>query len=169
MAKCDRCSIKMGFSESQVAQSYNGLCITCYVKERVESKILTGKEPTIPSTQKSIETVFNKFEDILVTTEASTNLTVKSRIGIVSAEFYFSNRRSSWISSLFNKIRRRRPKRPDALSQSLELAILELKSKAIQQEANCVLGLSIDLVPLGMRRNDDILVSVIGTAVKIKG
>ena len=159
----------MGFSESQVSQSYDGLCITCYVKERVETKIMTGKEPVIASTQKSIETVFNKFEDIIVTTEAGTNLNVKSRIGVVSAEFYFSNQRSSWVSSFLNKIRRRKSRRPDALSQSLELAILELKSKAIQQEANCVLGLSIDLVPLGMRRNDDILVSVIGTAVKIKG
>ncbi len=64
----------MGYSESQAAQNYNGLCITCYVKERVENKIMTGKEPVIPSTQKSIETVFNKFQDILVTTEVSTNL-----------------------------------------------------------------------------------------------
>ena len=83
----------MGYSESQVAQNYKGLCITCYVKERVESKIMTGKEPVIPSTQKSIETVFNKFEEILVTTEVSTNLNIKSRIGIVSAEFCFTNQK----------------------------------------------------------------------------
>ena len=44
---------------------------------------MTGKEPVIASTQKSIETVFNKFEDIIVTTEAGTDLNVKSRIGIV--------------------------------------------------------------------------------------
>ena len=157
----------MGYSESQVAQNYKGLCITCYVKERVESKIMTGKEPVIPSTQKSIETVFNKFEEILVTTEVSTNLNIKSRIGIVSAEFCFTNQKLTWITWLVNILLRRKAKKQDALSQSLELAILDLKSKAIQQEANCIVGLTIDLVPLGMRRNDDILVSVVGTAVKI--
>ena len=168
MAKCAKCSIKMGFSESQVSQNYNGLCITCYVKERVESKILTGKEPIIPSTQKSIETVFNKFEESMVTTEVSTNLNIKDRLGVVSAEFYFTKPKTSWISGVVNTIRRRKPKQPDALSQSLELAFLDFKSKAIQQDANCIVGLSIDLVPLGMRRTDDILVSVLGTAVKIK-
>ena len=167
MAKCGGCSINMGYSESQAAQNYNGLCITCYVKERVESKIMTGKEPVIPSTQKSIETVFNKFEEILVTTEVSTNLNIKSRIGIVSAEFCFTNQKLTWITWLVNILLRRKAKKQDALSQSLELAILDLKSKAIQQEANCIVGLTIDLVPLGMRRNDDILVSVVGTAVKI--
>jgi len=167
LAKCGSCSIKMGYSESQVAQNYKGLCITCYVKERVESKIMTGKEPVIPSTQKSIETVFNKFEEILVTTEVSTNLNIKSRIGIVSAEFCFTNQKLTWIAWLVNILLRRKAKKQDALSQSLELAILDLKSKAIQQEANCIVGLTIDLVPLGMRRNDDILVSVVGTAVKI--
>jgi len=167
LAKCGSCSIKMGYSESQVAQNYKGLCITCYVKERVESKIMTGKEPVIPSTQKSIETVFNKFEEILVTTEVSSNLNIKSRIGIVSAEFCFTNQKLTWITWLVNILLRRKAKKQDALSQSLELAILDLKSKAIQQEANCIVGLTIDLVPLGMRRNDDILVSVVGTAVKI--
>ncbi len=168
MAKCSSCSIKMGYSESQVSQNYNGLCITCYVKERVETKIMTGKEPVIASSQKSIETVFNKFEEILVTTEVSTNLNIKSRIGIISAEFCFTNQKFSSFAKLVNIILRRKPKKQDALSQSLELAILDLKSKAIQQDANCIVGLTIDLVPLGMRRNDDILVSVIGTAVKIK-
>ena len=167
MAKCSSCSIKMGYSESQVSQNYNGLCITCYVKERVETKIMTGKEPVIASSQKSIETVFNKFEEILVTTEVSTNLNIKSRIGIVSAEFCFTNQKLTWITWLVNILLRRKAKKQDALSQSLELAILDLKSKAIQQEANCIVGLTIDLVPLGMRRNDDILVSVVGTAVKI--
>ena len=167
MAKCDGCSVKMGYSESQASQNYNGLCITCYVKERVESKILTGKEPVLTSAQKSIETVFNKFADILVTTEVSTNLNIKSRLGIVSAEFYFTKQKASWISGVVNIIRRRKSKKPDALGQSLELAILDLKSKAIQQDANGIVGLNIDLVPLGMRRNDDILVSVVGTAVKI--
>jgi len=167
LAKCSSCSIKMGYSESQVSQNYNGLCITCYVKERVETKIMTGKEPVIASSQKSIETVFNKFEEILVTTEVSTNLNIKSRIGIVSAEFCFTNQKLTWITWLVNILLRRKAKKQDALSQSLELAILDLKSKAIQQEANCIVGLTIDLVPLGMRRNDDILVSVVGTAVKI--
>ena len=104
----------------------------------------------------------------MVTTEVSTNLNIKDRLGVVSAEFYFTKPKTSWISGLVNTIRRRKPKQPDALSQSLELAILDLKSKAIQQDANCIVGLSIDLVPLGMRRTDDILVSVLGTAVKIK-
>ncbi len=167
MAKCSSCSIKMGYSESQVSQNYNGLCITCYVKERVETKIMTGKEPVIASSQKSIETVFNKFEEILVTTEVSTNLNIKSRIGIVSAEFCFTNQKFSWIARVINIVLRRKAKKQDALSKSLELAILDLKSKAIQQESNCIVGLTIDLVPLGMRRNDDILVSVVGTAVKI--
>ena len=168
MAKCSSCSIKMGYSESQVSQNYNGLCITCYVKERVETKIMTGKEPVIASTQKSIETVFNKFEDIVVTTEVGTNLNIKTRIGIVSAEFCFTNHKLTWFAKMVNVVLRRKPKKQDALSQSLELAILDLKSKAIQQDSNCIVGLSIDLVPLGMRRNDDILVSVVGTAVKIK-
>ena len=79
----------MGYAESQAASQYNGLCITCHVKHRVQTKIITAKDPGISTIQRSTENVFNKFQDMLVTTESTTNIRIKARCGVVTTDFHY--------------------------------------------------------------------------------
>ena len=95
MAKCRECSISMGYAESQAASQYNGLCITCHVKQRVQTKIITAKDPGMSTTQRSTENVFNKFQDMLVTTESTINIRIKARCGVITTDFHYEFKTSS--------------------------------------------------------------------------
>ena len=167
MAKCRDCAVNMGYAESQAAKNYNGLCITCHVKDRVQTKVLTSKEPVFSTTQKSTETIFNKFEDMLVTTESSINLRIKARCGIISTDFHYSFKKISFFTKVWNFFRSTPIKKTDFLQESIELAMLELKAKAIRVEANCIIGLNIEYLALGDLRKDGLIISLIGTGIKI--
>ena len=167
MAKCRDCSISMGYAESQAAQSYNGLCITCHVKERVQTKVITSKEPVFSLGQRSTETVFNKFQDMLITTESSTNLKIKKRCGIVSTDFHYQFKTTSIFKRISNILRSKPEKKADFLQECIELAMLELKSKAIRVDANCVIALNIDYIVLGDIKKGGLIVSLVGTGVKV--
>ena len=39
MASCVECNIKMGYSETNASRNHDGLCIACYVKSLVKTKI----------------------------------------------------------------------------------------------------------------------------------
>ena len=45
--------------------------------------------------------------------------------------------------------------------------MLELKSKAIRADANGIIGLQVEYVVLGDLKKNGILISLVGTAVKI--
>ena len=167
MAKCRDCAVNMGYAESQAAKNYNGLCITCHVKDRVQTKVLTSKEPVFSMTQKSTETIFNKFEDMLVTTESSVNLRIKARCGIISTDFHYSFEKISFFTKVWNFFRSTPIKKTDFLQESIELAMLELKAKAIRVEANGIIGLNIEYLALGDLRKDGLIISLIGTGIKI--
>ncbi len=167
MAKCRDCSISMGYAESQAAQSYNGLCITCHVKERVQTKVMTSKEPAFSSTPKSTETVFNKFTDMLVTTESSINLRIRGRCGVVSTDFHYNFTKTPFLKRVWKLLRSRPEKKADFLQESIELAMLELKAKAIRLEANAIIGLNIEYIVLGDFKKGGLIISLIGTGVKI--
>ena len=167
MAKCRDCSISMGYAESQAAQSYNGLCITCHVKDRVQTKVLTSKEPAFSATQKSTETMFNKFHDMLVTTESSITLRIKKRCGVVSTDFHYKFKKLPLLKKMWSTLRKSPQKKTDFLQESIEMAMLELKSKAIRLEANCIIGLTVDYIVLGDFKKDGIIISLMGTGVTI--
>ena len=39
MANCAECSVKMGYTESNVARDHEGMCVACYVKSLVKQKL----------------------------------------------------------------------------------------------------------------------------------
>ena len=167
MAKCRDCAVPMGYAESQAAQSYNGLCITCHVKDRVQTKVMTSKDPVFSTTQKSTETILNKFEDMLVTTESSINLRIKARCGIISTDFHYSFEKKSLVKKDWSFFRSNPIKKTDFLQESIELAILELKAKAIRVEENGIIGLNVEYLFLGDLRKDGLFISLVGTGIKI--
>ena len=167
MAKCRECSISMGYAESQAASQYNGLCITCHVKHRVQTKIITAKDPGMSATQRSTENVFNKFQDMLVTTESITNLRIKARCGIITTDFHYEFKTTPVIKRLWNFLRKKPEKKSDFLQQAIEMAMLELKAKAIRLDANAIIGLSVDYIVLGDFKKHGLIVSLVGTGIKI--
>ena len=167
MAKCRECSISMGYAESQAASQYNGLCITCHVKHRVQTKIITAKDPGMSATQRSTENVFNKFQDMLVTTESITNLRIKARCGIITTDFHYEFKTTPVIKRLWNFLRKKPEKKSDFLQQAIEMAMLELKAKAIRLDANAIIGLSVDYIVLGDFKKNGLIVSLVGTGIKI--
>ena len=167
MAKCRECSISMGYAESQAASQYNGLCITCHVKHRVQTKIITAKDPGISTIQRSTENVFNKFQDMLVTTESTTNLRIKARCGIITTDFHYEFKTTPVIKRLWNLLRKKPEKKSDFLQQAIEMAMLELKAKAIRLDANAIIGLNVDYIVLGDFKKNGLIVSLVGTGIKI--
>ena len=167
MAKCRECSISMGYAESQAASQYNGLCITCHVKHRVQTKIITAKDPGMSATQRSTENVFNKFQDMLFTTESITNIRIKARCGIITTDFHYEFKTTPVIKRLWNFLRKKPEKKSDFLQQAIEMAMLELKAKAIRLDANAIIGLSVDYIVLGDFKKNGLIVSLVGTGIKI--
>ena len=157
----------MGFAESQAASQYNGLCITCHVKHRVQTKIITAKDPGMSATQRSTENVFNKFQDMLVTTESITNIRIKARCGIITTDFHYEFKTTPVIKRLWNFLRKKPEKKSDFLQQAIEMAMLELKAKAIRLDANAIIGLSVDYIVLGDFKKNGLIVSLVGTGIKI--
>jgi len=47
------------------------------------------------------------------------------------------------------------------------MAMLELKAKAIRLDANAIVGLSVDYIVLGDLKRNGIIVSLVGTGIKI--
>jgi hypothetical protein len=86
MASCAECNIKMGYTESNVARDHDGMCVACYVKSLVKTKVDVANSSRRPSNVKSLDNYFEKFENILVTSELNTNLRVRKRFGIVHGE-----------------------------------------------------------------------------------
>ena len=167
MAKCSECSISMGYAESQAAINYGGLCITCHVKDRVQTKVLTAKDPALSTTQKSTEIVYSKFEDMLMTTETNINLRIKQRVGIVTSDFLFMLPKVGTKAIISNFFRKKSRKQSNFLSDAIELAMLELKSKAIRLDANGIIGLQVDYISVGDFAKNGTIISLVGTAVKV--
>jgi uncharacterized protein YbjQ (UPF0145 family) len=157
----------MGYAESQAASQYNGMCITCHVKHRVPTKIITAKVPGISTTQRSTENEFNKFQDMLVTTESTTNIRIKARCGIVTTDFHYEFKSTPVLKRIWNFLLKKQEKKSDFLQQAIEMAMLELKAKAIRLDANAIIGLSVDYLVLGDFKKNGLIVSLVGTGIKI--
>ena len=73
MGQCVECKISMGFTETNVAREHKGLCVACHVKSLVKQKVSAANKPHSPTNVKSIDNLFTKFEDMLITSETSSN------------------------------------------------------------------------------------------------
>jgi uncharacterized protein YbjQ (UPF0145 family) len=67
----------------------------------------------------------------------------------------------------WNFLRKKPEKKSDFLQQAIEMAMLELKAKAIRLDANAIVGLSVDYIVLGDLKRNGIIVSLVGTGIKI--
>ena len=54
MASCAECNVKMGYSETNASRNHEGLCIACYVKSLVKTKINAANNTKNKSIKKSI-------------------------------------------------------------------------------------------------------------------
>ena len=167
MASCAECNVKMGYTESNVARDHNGMCVACYVKSLVKTKVEVANSSNRPSNVKSLDNYFEKFENILVTSELNTNLRVRKRFGIVHGEATLTSsphkKETNW-RSLF--IRKKVSSNHQSLRKVIEEADIELKANAIKCGANAILGYSIDLTNAYLEHQNYVIVSVSGTAVE---
>ena len=89
MSQCVECKTRMGYTETNVAREHKGLCVACHVKSLVKQKVSAANKPHSPTNVKSIDNLFAKFEDMLITSETSSNLRIRRRYGVVHGEGVF--------------------------------------------------------------------------------
>ena len=104
---------------------------------------------------------------MLVTTESSINLRIKARYGIVTTDFHHKFKTIPFTQRAWNFLRKKSEKKSDFLQQAIEMAMLELKAKAIRLDANAIIGLSVDYIVLGDLKKNGLIVSLVGTCIKI--
>ena len=167
MAKCLECTTKMGFTESNIAREHNGLCVACHVKSLVKEKVAAANKPYRPTNVKSIDNLFNKFEEMLVTSETSGNLRIRRRLGIVHGEGLFVVQSPSMFKRLLSVIFRRKTKFfQKSLKDAVTDAMVEVKANALRVGANAVIGFSINYTNVTFNGKENVIVSISGTAVE---
>ena len=167
MATCVECNVKMGYSETNASRNHDGMCIACYVKSLVKSKVDAANKPQKPTNAKSIDSLFEKFDRLLITSETATNLRVRQRFGIVHGEASLTGtpHEKPKFFSRFKK-QKRSPENNALLKKVIEEANIELKANAIKAGANAVLGYDLNLTTTNFGSKNFVLVSVSGTAVE---
>lgn len=167
MAKCAECAVKMGYTETNIAKEHNGLCVACHVKSLVKEKVAAANRPNKPTNIKSIDNLFNKFEDMLITAETSVNFRVRKRLGVVHGEGLFVVRDQSFLMRFFSHLFRRKEKFFEkSLKNAIDEAVVELKASALRVGANAVLGYDIQYTNVTFNSREHVIVSASGTAVE---
>ena len=167
MASCVECNVKMGYSETNAARNHDGMCIACYVKSLVKSKVDAANKPQKPTNAKSIDSLFEKFDNLLMTSETATNLRVRKRLGIVHGEASLTGTPHE-KPKFFDRFKKRKksPENNALLKKVIEEANVELKANAIKVGANAILGYDLNLTTTNFGSKNFVLVSVSGTAVE---
>ena len=139
MASCVECNVKMGYSETNASRNHDGLCIACYVKSLVKTKINAANNTKKPTNARSLDHLFEKFESITLTSETAPNLRVRKRLGIVHGEATFTGTPHE-KPKLLDRLRRKNKsiENNNLFKKVIEEANVELKANAIKQGANAV-------------------------------
>ncbi len=157
----------MGYSETNASRNHDGLCIACYVKSLVKTKINAANNTKKPTNTRSLDHLFEKFENITLTSETAPNLRVRKRFGIVHGEATFTgtpHEKRKLLDRLSGK--RKSVENNSILKNVIEEANVELKANAIKQGANAVLGYDMNLTTTAFGTKNYVIVSVTGTAVE---
>lgn len=167
MANCIACRTKMGYTESNVARDYDGMCVACYVKSLVKTKVQVANSDRKPSNVKSIDNYFSKFENLLITSEQTTSSRVKKRYGIVHGEATFTGNPHG-NKTLFNRLFTRKEDSRDfrSLRNIIEEADIELKANAIKLGANTIVGYQLELTNYCFGKDNYVIAVVSGTALE---
>ena len=167
MASCIECNVKMGYSETNASRNHDGLCIACYVKSLVKTKVNAANNTKKPTNARSLDHLFEKFENINLTSETAPNIRVRKRFGIVHGEATFTGNPHE-KPGLLDRLRRKKRslENNNILKKVIEEANVELKANAIKQGANAVLGYNMNLTTTTFGSKNYVIVSVTGTAVE---
>ena len=167
MAQCAECNISMGFTESNVAREHKGLCVACHVKSLVKQKVSAANKPHSPTNVRSIDNLFSKFEDMLVTSETATNLRIRKRFGIVHGEGVFVIESQSFLKKFLSIfIKRYRVIDRKTLKTAISDALVELKAAALKAGGNAIVGYDVQYTNVTFTSKEHVIVSVSGTSVE---
>lgn len=167
MASCAECKVSMGYSETNASRNHDGMCIACYVKSLVKSKVNAANKTLAPTNARSLDNLFEKFQTITVTSETAPNLRVRKRFGIVHGEATLTG--NPHEKPKFLDWLRRKKKSVDnnnVFKKIIEEANVELKANAIKRGANAILGYDMNLTTTTFGSKNYVIVSVTGTAVE---
>ena len=167
MASCVECEVSMGYSETNASRNHDGMCIACYVKSLVKSKVNAANKTLAPTNARSLDNLFEKFQTITVTSETAPNLRVRKRFGIVHGEATLTG--NPHEKPKFLDWLRRKKKSVDnnnVFKKIIEEANVELKANAIKRGANAILGYDMNLTTTTFGSKNYVIVSVTGTAVE---
>jgi len=157
----------MGYSETNASRNHDGMCIACYVKSLVKSKVSAANKTLAPTNARSLDNLFEKFQTITVTSETAPNLRVRKRFGIVHGEATLTG--NPHEKPKFLDWLRRKKKSVDnnnVFKKIIEEANVELKANAIKRGANAILGYDMNLTTTTFGSKNYVIVSVTGTAVE---
>ncbi|MFT7107057.1 MAG: hypothetical protein ACJAVT_001579 [Yoonia sp.] len=105
---------------------------------------------------------------IIMTTEAQNSFKTMEHLSIVSAQCAFGARVSHDIfASVQDVVDGRSKLIEQTMNDGVELVLFELKKKAFEQQADAVVGISIQYTPIGYASSNMILISGVGTAVRL--
>ena len=167
MASCVECNVKMGYSETNASRNHDGLWIACYVKSLVKTKINAANNTKKPTNARSLDHLFEKFENITLTSETAPNIRVRKRFGIIHGEATLAGNPHE-KPRLLERLRRKKRslENNNILKKVIEEANVELKANAIKQGANAILGYDMNLTTTTFGSKNYVIVSVTGTAVE---
>jgi uncharacterized protein YbjQ (UPF0145 family) len=157
----------MGFTESNVAREHKGLCVACHVKSLVKEKVAAANKPHRPTNVRSIDNLFSKFEDMLVTSETATNLRIRKRFGVVHGEGIFVIESKSFLKKFLSVfVKRHRVIDRKTLKTAISDALIELKAAALKAGGNAIVGYDIQYTNVNFKSKEHVIVSVSGTSVE---
>ena len=167
MSQCAECKVSMGFTESNVAREHKGLCVACHVKSLVKEKVAAANKPHRPTNVRSIDNLFSKFEDMLVTSETATNLRIRKRFGVVHGEGIFVIESKSFLKKFLSVfVKRYRIIDRKTLKTAISDALIELKAAALKAGGNAIVGYDIQYTNVNFKSKEHVIVSVSGTSVE---
>ena len=167
MAQCAECKVSMGFTESNVAREHKGLCVACHVKSLVKEKVAAANKPHRPTNVRSIDNLFSKFEDMLVTSETATNLRIRKRFGVVHGEGIFVIESKSFLKKFLSVfVKRYRVIDRKTMKTAISDALIELKAAALKAGGNAIVGYDIQYTNVNFKSKEHVIVSVSGTSVE---
>ena len=161
MSQCAECKVSMGFTESNVAREHKGLCVACHVKSLVKEKVAAANKPHRPTNVKSIDNLFSKFEDMLVTSETAMNLRIRKRFGVVHGEGIFVIESQSLFKKLLSVfIKRYRVIDRKTLKTAIYDALIELKAAALKAGGKAIVGYDIQYTNVIFKYKEHVIVSL---------
>jgi uncharacterized protein YbjQ (UPF0145 family) len=105
---------------------------------------------------------------VIMTTQAHNSFEKTEHLSIVTAQCAFGARIFHDMFASVQDVADGRSKMIEQkMNDGLELVLFELKKQAFEQQADAVVGISIQYTPIGYAASNMILISGVGTAVRL--